>query len=451
MISQSAVPRLHAITRRLEPIRDLVSLAHPYEPLVWIRGDRGVVGAGEAWRLPVRGPGRFTEASSVWNRVRAEATVDDALDRPASGLVAFGTFAFDDASRTDSVLIVPRMMIGFHDDEAWVTVVVTSGEPVPAWLGRRESEEPVALDAAREAFLALHERAEQGSGSGWPATVFTAPEGEDDAYMRGVAAAAARIGEEEDTPGGARKIVLARRLHAVIPPDADLRVPIARLTERYTDCWTFAVDGMIGASPETLLRSIDGEVTARVLAGTRKRSDDPAHDEQLRDELEGSVKEQLEHRFAVRSLVETLTPHTSSLTHDDPPYLLRLPNVWHLATNLIARLADDSDALVLAGKVHPTAAVAGTPTPVAIRAIAELEPFDRGRYAGAVGWTDHRGDGDWAIALRSAQVDPPRVSTPGEPRTVTAYAGGGILADSDPRHELIETVAKFRPILEAFS
>lgn len=429
-------PSLRAITRPLAPVADLVDLAHPHDPLVWVRGDRGIVGAGIAWRASVQGARRFEDAAEAWNRVRGAATIDDALDRPGSGLIAFGTFAFDDESSASSDLIVPRMIIGFHASQAWVTVVLVGDEPAPDWVDHGV----LTLDMIRDDMLALHEQVQPLVA--WPRALFTSPENEDEAYRRAVATAAARISAGQ----GVQKIVLARRLQAQLPAGADLRVPIARLTERYTDCWTFAVDGMIGSSPETLLRSIGGEVTSRVLAGTRKRSDDPAHDIALRNELEASVKEQLEHAYAVRSLVETLTPHTSSLSHDDPPYLLELPNVWHLATNLIARLADDSDALFLAGKVHPTAAVAGTPTEVALAAIRELEPFDRGRYAGAVGWTDYRGDGDWAIALRSAQITPP-----GSTRTVTAYAGGGILADSDPEHELIETVAKFRPILEAFA
>lgn len=129
------------------------------------------------------------------------------------------------------------------------------------------------------------------------------------------------------------------------------------------------------------------------------------------------------------------------------PFALELPNVWHLATDLRAGLGEQSASLELAGALHPTAAVAGTPTRAAVAAIAELEPFDRGRYSGAVGWIDASGDGEWAIALRCAQVGPAQ----GGRRAVVASAGGGIVAGSDPEHELGETVSKFRPVTEAFA
>jgi menaquinone-specific isochorismate synthase len=155
-----------------------------------------------------------------------------------------------------------------------------------------------------------------------------------------------------------------------------------------------------------------------------------------------SSKDQDEHQFAVRSAVETLTPFTRHLATSEVPFALKLPNLWHLATDLEGGLAGDASSIDLIDAMHPTAAVAGAPRAEAVELIAELEPFDRGRYAGPVGWVDAAGDGEWAIALRCAQVD--------ASGTVTAYAGCGIVVDSDPAAELAETRMKFRPIVEAF-
>ena len=156
--------------------------------------------------------------------------------------------------------------------------------------------------------------------------------------------------------------------------------------------------------------------------------------------LAASLKDVEEHSFAIRSVLTALAP-VSADVRSTAAYSLKLPNLWHLASDVIGTLTNGSTALDLVAVLHPTAAVAGTPTDVALDVIAELEPFDRGRYAGPVGWVDGNGDGEWAVALRCAQVDGERV---------TAYAGAGIVAGSDPARELAETGLKLRPIVEAF-
>ena len=210
----------------------------------------------------------------------------------------------------------------------------------------------------------------------------------------------------------------------------------------YPDCWTFAVDGLVGSSPETLVRVHHGTVTARVLAGTSSRGSDAAADQAAAAALTGSAKDQGEHRFAVTSVMDALRPHSADLAASDEPFTLKLPNLWHLATDIAGMLSDGSSSLDLAAALHPTAAVAGTPRREAVHLIRELEPFDRGRYAGPVGWVGGDGDGEWAIALRGAPVVADGDQTP-EP-------GAGIVADSDPDRELAETTMKFRPIVEAF-
>ena len=204
----------------------------------------------------------------------------------------------------------------------------------------------------------------------------------------------------------------------------------------------FAVDGLIGASPETLVRVDHGTVSARVLAGTTSRGAGEASDRERAVALAASHKDLAEHALAVASAVHRLEPHTARLDTSPEPFTLQLPNLWHLATDLKGTLGDGSSSLDLVSAVHPTAAVAGTPRLAALSVLAELEGFDRGRYAGPVGWVDGDGDGEWAIALRCAQID--------ADGTVRAYAGCGIVHDSVPADELAETDMKFRPIVEAF-
>jgi menaquinone-specific isochorismate synthase len=186
-----------------------------------------------------------------------------------------------------------------------------------------------------------------------------------------------------------------------------------------------------------------GSVTARVLAGSAPRGADPAADQDAAATLATSPKDLDEHQFALRSLLASLAPHARNVTSSEQPFTLKLPNLWHLASDVEGDLSDGSSSLDLLSALHPTAAVAGTPTDTALALIAELEPFDRGRYAGPVGWIGADGDGEWAIALRSAQVD--------DDGTITAFAGAGIVADSDPDKELAETRMKFRPVIDAFA
>jgi menaquinone-specific isochorismate synthase len=216
---------------------------------------------------------------------------------------------------------------------------------------------------------------------------------------------------------------------------------VRRLRSRFPTCHTFHVDGLVGASPEMLIRRRGDHIDSVVLAGTAPRGDDPRTDARLGDELLASTKDLREHRPAVASVREALTPVTASLTVEPTPSLLRLANVQHLATRVDGTLAAPVSVLSLAGRLHPTAAVGGTPRAAALRLIAELETIDRQRYAGPVGWVDAAGDGEFAIALRCAQLDGARARL---------FAGAGIVAGSLPEAELEETRLKLRAMQSAF-
>lgn len=257
-----------------------------------------------------------------------------------------------------------------------------------------------------------------------------------DDYLLAVESAMARIADDRLS-----KVVLARDLVGTLPEPFDLRSVIDALALGYPDCWTFAVDGLIGSSPETLVRIDHGSVSARVLAGSAARGSDPHSDLNAALGLATSMKDLDEHEYAVQSVLTALSKYSTDAVASDQPFTVKLPNVWHLASDIDGTLKDRSTSLDLIAALHPTAAVAGTPTDTALATIEELEPFDRGRYAGPVGWVGADGDGEWAIALRCARVSS---------ATVTAYAGAGIVDGSVAERELAETTMKFRPVVEAF-
>lgn len=401
-------PALSVESRVVDPVSSLLPYVDPLHPLLFQRRGEGVAGLGEALRLEFRGPDRVREAAAAWRAVAAAARVDDGVHRAGSGLIAFGAFTFDDASERASVLVVPRVVIGRRDGVTWITRVDGADGAIDATpLGPeyRLALKPGSLDGAR--------------------------------YRDAVARAVERI-----RAGELRKVVLARDVVGHLPLGADLRRVLVELALGYPDTWTFAIDGFLGASPETLVRVSGGDVSARVLAGSMARGTDADADHAAALRLATSTKDLDEHGYAVRSVLDALRPHATAVRASDMPYALKLPNLWHLASDIDGRLDGAASALDLVDALHPTAAVAGTPTDAALRLIRELEPSDRGLYGGPVGWVDARGDGKWAVALRAAEI-----SDAGD---IRAFAGAGIVRDSDPERELAETKLKFRPVVEAF-
>ena len=372
--------------------------------LAWVRGGDGLVGWGELARVEVGGADAFSVAASWWDEQCSSMVVDDAVGLAGSGPVCFGSAAFDRRT-AGSVFVIPRVVLGRRGGRSWLTTFGSDRDlPAPA--------RPAGPDAVAYADGAL-------SQAEWCAAV---------------AAAVERI-----RAGELDKVVLARDLLARTEPAVDPRFLLQRLAGRYPECWTFAVDGLLGSTPELLVSRRGRQVTSRVLAGTVRRGRD-AEDERLVAELLASHKDQEEHRYAVRSVADALTPYCRELDAPDTPEVLRLATVAHLATVVSGRLGTDTAVLSLVEALHPTAAVCGTPTGIALNLIPDLERMDRGRYAGPVGWMDSAGDGDWGIALRCAAVDGERVRL---------FAGCGIVAGSDPEDELAESHAKLVTIRDA--
>jgi menaquinone-specific isochorismate synthase len=426
-----ALPRLRARTVAVDAPGDLLTRVpdevDPREVVAWLREGDGMVGWGRVAHVETLGSERFAEAEQWWTGLREVARVEDEVRLPGTGLVAFGSFAFADASADASVLTVPRVVIGRRDGLAWITHVVADDEP---WPDSHPAEILTRTNPLLEELDPLVEEPGSVTAQEWPAVI-----------AEGIARIA---GGEVD------KVVLARDVAVRHRDGQPVRIApvLERLEKRYGATWTFAVAGLVGATPEMLVRLQGGRARSRVLAGTIRRPNGlpapadavPHGDPRLR--LVSSEKDLEEHAYAVRSVAEALAPHCADLVVPEEPYVLELPDVYHLASDLTGTRHSQATSLRLAAALHPSAAVCGTPTQAAFRVIAELEGMDRGRYAGPVGWMDGSGDGDWCIALRCGELSQDR-------RSMRLFAGGGIVAASDPQAELAETEVKLTAMRHA--
>jgi menaquinone-specific isochorismate synthase len=423
---------------------DLLGALPEPAALAWIRHGDGLVAWGEAARITLpAGEDRFT-AGEKWLREFFDgANVDDQVGLPGCGPVAFGSFTFDSAS-DGSVLVVPSTVIGRRGGQSWLTTIgqgtfpngqvnaAPPGAAVRSWPnGDGRFDQPLSHNGSRP----INGAAYPGQPVAGPSLVrwhdgsLAAPD-----WELAVAAAVRRI-----RAGELRKVVLARDLYATASTDIDPRLLLGRLAARYPDCYTFACAGLVGATPELLIRRQDTDISCLVLAGTAPRGRDAAEDAVLGASLLTSEKDTEEHGYAVAGVRTALAMLCEELVVDSRPSLLRLANVQHLATGITGRLTPGRDGtehsvLTLAAALHPTGAVCGTPTEAAMELIRELEGMDRGRYAGPVGWIDACGNGEWGIALRCAEIDGPRARL---------FAGCGIVAGSEPAAELAEAQAKF--------
>ena len=445
-VSTVAFHDLVGRTRLLFPgeVDDLLDVIG-YDGFAWIREGAGFVTAGVAARIPVgNGAGRFAEAAeAVAQAIRSIRIVGPAPAGencvPGAGPIAVGALPFDD--RTPGSLVVPALTVARRSDgSGWVTVIGpgdgpdavdperiiyrygTQSAPDPARPGdsdRAETTHP--LNGHARAAEAVSRRHEVPGRAVWTASV-------------------RRILADIDA-GEVRKVVLARQLVVDAGGRLDRRVILDRLRRSHPSCFTYAAGDFVGASPELLIRRRGTDVVSCPMAGTVRRGDTPEEDEALVAGLRRSVKEAEEHRLLVEAVVSALAPVCTEPPTAGEPDVIRFPTVSHLATRVSGVLRDPvPSALALAGRLHPTPAVGGLPRPEALAAIADLEGFDRGLYAGPVGWVDANGDGEWAVALRGAQLDGPRARL---------VAGAGIVAGSDPDAEWAETEAKLRPMLAA--
>lgn len=412
----SSIQKLRVLTRELATPEGFDITRHfPESPTVFVRNGQGLVGFGEAARFETSGINRISELATAWRDQVEQSEITDPLQVQGSGLVGFGSATFSPDSILNSVLIIPRVILGTRDGRSWITKITPEGEP------EATSDFYSKVISYRDnAKLSFVEGSMTSAG-----------------FLKQAEKAISKI-----RSGKLKKVVLAREIMAQLPEGFDLRTGLRLLAKRYPSCWVYSVAGNFGASPELLVRVSHGQVSARVLAGTTSRGDSPESDVQRSNALVASEKNLAEHRFAVESMVEALSPFCITVDTDEKPFSLALPDLWHLASDVYGKLKNNISVLDLAAFLHPTAAVAGTARSEAQALISELEPFDRGGYAGPVGWIGADGDGEWAIALRGGHI---------EENVLTAFAGCGLVADSEPQAELEETDLKFAPVRGALS
>ncbi len=396
---------LRASTVKLEDAPDPFSHIPGREGIAWLTEAISLVGRPPYLHIdPGTGPDRFKRGADAVTALLDGAKISDEVDLPGSGPVVFGSWTFDEDT-PGSRLTVPSTVYGYGDGIAWKTTVAFSHSPGPDAGPAQVPQNPLnrGLD--------------------------------EQSWKHAVARA---VGSIED--GRVAKVVLARKVEVQVPEPVDQNELVRRLAGTFPGCFTFCFDNLVGASPELLVRRFGELVDSVPLAGSAPRGATESEDLRLGRELKESPKNLAEHALAVETVLEKLAPWCTELLKEPEPSLLLLANVQHLSTKVQGRLKASPSALVLAGALHPTAAVCGVPQDQAIEMIRELEGFDRGRYAGPVGWMDQHGDGEWALALRCALLTGNHAEI---------FAGAGVVAQSDPEGELEETRLKLKAMLSA--
>ena len=404
------MPSLNTVTTtHLGEHLPLLDLLPDSNPVSWVRGGEGLVGWGVYATTTVSGPHRFTDARNWWLEQLESFAVTNSVHGIGTGPLLFASFSF--SAEDESVLVIPEVIVGMKAGKSWITWIGSTPQPDLELIAPQLAPNSIIWDSNNEA------------DSAWKAQVTTAVN---------------RIQN-----GDLDKVVLAREFTGKSSENINSRTILKKLAAEYPSTWSFAVSGLVGATPELLLRLSRKMVTSRVLAGTISKTGDDERDLALAASLARSSKDLEEHLYAVRSVAEALEPLCTSTNVPESPYVLHLANVMHLATDVTGALAEKMahiDAFTILEQLHPSAAVCGTPREQASKLIAEIEGISRGRYAGPVGWIDAAGDGELGIALRCGQI---------QGRSIRIFAGCGIVAGSDPDKELAESEAKLLPMRSA--
>ena len=366
---------------------------------LFVRDGVGIAGSASATRVPASEARGFLDSLHVEDRVQS----------PGSGPVLLGAIPFDSNEQHDFIL--PHVsLVKSVDGRAWVTTV--------------DDAEPNFVNPPEPAAVAARYTVEPGVSV--------------DHYLEAVTQARNAVRK-----GSITKAVIARDIVINSSAPIDVYAVLLRLRSSFGSSYRYLVDNFIGASPELLVAVDNGAISSHPLAGTAPRTGDPQTDSALAEQLLSSEKNQVEHRVVIDMVHDTLLPFCSYLDWQPEPSVMQVANVQHLGTLMQGMLSKPfMHVLDAAIMLSPTPALGGFPKQEALKLIDQYEGIVRGRYGGAVGWFDQKGNGAFAVAIRCAQLSPDRTSA-------RLFAGGGIVADSDPATELAETQAKFQAMLAA--
>ena len=370
--------------------------------VLFVRDGTGFAGLAKVARVPLGECAEFF----------AQSTIDDRVDAPGSRGVALGWYPFDGVG---GEAIIPAVCVGKHAS-------------LPAWVTYVEGNEAQVVEALTPRHAPTTE-----AGS------FTIRPGVEVArYLSAVAAVRDAVRNGEIT-----KAVIARDILVESSQPIAVHALLRRLKASFGSSYRYSIDGLVGASPELLVARQGDVVSSHPLAGTAPRTGNPITDDQLAQQLRASAKNQIEHRVVIDMVHDTLLPWCSYLDWQPEPDVVAVANVQHLGTLIEGRLSQPiPHVLQLVEALSPTPALGGFPRDAALRLITQHEGMQRGRYGGAVGWCDRDGNGTFAVAIRCAELTRDR-------RTARLFAGGGIVAESEPLAELAETQAKFQAMLSA--
>ena len=398
---------VHVNTVRAGSHLPLLELLPDLNPFTWVRNGEGLVGWGVHASTKVSGPNRFEIARKWWHQQLDTFEINNEVHGPGAGPILFTSFSFDEDE--ESELVIPKVVVGTRNQSTWIT-----------WIGSEAQPKLIEKAVAN------------------PIPEITWREADIESWKEKVRKAVNEIQEDS-----LDKVVLAREIVADATSEIDPRSVLRNLAKEYPGTWVYANNGLVGATPELLIRLSKSMVVSRVLAGTISKTGDDEKDLALAASLARSSKDLEEHEYAVRSVAEALSPFCSSTNVPESPFVLHLSNVMHLATDVTGAIKESHnvvDIFAILSKLHPSAAVCGTPTAKAAQLIKEIEGINRRRYAGPIGWVDAKGDGELGIALRCGYING---------KEVHAFACCGIVAGSDAEKEVVESKAKFLPIINA--
>ena len=439
---EAVLASISLVVPALDPLAVLESIFEPAEPHFYTERpslETAIAGAEVALRVIASGPGRFAAVQRFIDATLARTIAVGDVNAPFGGPHFFASFSFLDEVEPGEVfpsaqVFVPRWQVARAGGvtTAVANIVVEAGSDLDALTAR--------VWRAHGKFARFEHAEAQASATSAGSAPLEFVQAEAGDYR-----AAVRRGLEHIAAGEFQKIVLARAIDLTASRPLHPLTVLNGLRERFPDCYAFSAAGgggpsFIGASPERLVRVSQGVIETEALAGSARRGAGASEDAALAAALLRSEKDVREHRHVIDSITRRLEPLGVRLEHPAAPALRKLANVQHLHTPMRGPLPEGVRLLDLLAVLHPTPAVGGTPREAAVARIRELEGFPRGLYAGALGWLNARGGGEFFVGLRSALVEGGRARV---------YAGAGIVAGSEPEREFAETELKFQALLAA--